>query len=703
MKSLVVSSLASLATVRAAQFVSSSRQTSPVDQVVTLLNELQTTIKADGKTEALAYDKFACWCETTLGEKSKAISDAKTSIEDLQNVILKMKGDLASHAVNIEQLKKDIAANLEAQKEATALREKEHEAYTEGTAESEQCIGALEAAINVLTGAGTGKKEGGLLSVQRHTMQEAQLLSVVGGIRGLLSQPTAQHTLSDDDLSLVREFVEKPEDFMTAKGATAFLSAAEIRNNPFGDYAPQSGRIQGVLKSLYDSFTSDLEKSNAEEAVKEKSFRELMEVKENELKTLQATELRQTTDEADKTKTLSDSQTELDDTKTQLEADEEFFASTKDNCKKKAAGWAERSRLRTEELNGMAQAVAILSSPEAQKTFENSSTTFLQVASDEDHPKHRSKRANKAYERLTVMASKFKSLALARIAMKLGSGGHFDKVIQAIEKMIKLLKEEGEDDIAHRDRCQRKITENTHAMEDLTYTLDKTAKEIERLEQVVSETEDKLTKVEENINSTEAEMAEAKELRTKDSEDALQAHRDDIEAIKLIEQAIKSLSGFYTRNQIPMSFLGKKEDPPETWESDYDTRKSESGGVVAILEMIKEDLEKEIETATGLEKVASANYDTDLNTMRKLLASQKATQVETRMQLADLQRKIASKQEFTSMKEKDLAAEKKTEEALKADCSWVETHFESRKDKRKIELDGLKEAKNYLMGMGGDE
>jgi len=240
-------------------------------------------------------------------------------------------------------------------------------------------------------------------------------------------------------------------------------------------------------------------------------------------------------------------------------------------------------------------------------------------------------------------------------------------------------------------------------MEDLTYTLDKTAKEIERLEQVVSETEDKLTKVEENINSTEAEMAEAKELRTKDSEDALQAHRDDIEAIKLIEQAIKSLSGFYTRNQIPMSFLGKKEDPPETWESDYDTRKSESGGVVAILEMIKEDLEKEIETATGLEKVASANYDTDLNTMRKLLASQKATQVETRMQLADLQRKIASKQEFTSMKEKDLAAEKKTEEALKADCSWVETHFESRKDKRKIELDGLKEAKNYLMGMGGDE
>lgn len=225
------------------------------------------------------------------------------------------------------------------------------------------------------------------------------------------------------------------------------------------------------------------------------------------------------------------------------------------------------------------------------------------------------------------------------------------------------------------------------------------------MEQVKGETEDKMTRIQEKINSTESEMAEAKDLRSKDSEDVLQAHRDDLEAIKLIGQAIKSLSGFYTRNQIQVSFLStsKEEPAPETWDSDYDTRKSESGGVIAILEMIKEDLEKEVKTALGMEQTAALNYDSDLNTMRKLLAAQKATEVETKMQLSDLGRQIANKEEFTGMKEKDFAAEKNTEEALKKDCSWVETHFETRKEKRAMELEGLTEAKNYLMGMGSDE
>eukprot|EP00929_Paragymnodinium_shiwhaense_P076381 TRINITY_DN3926_c0_g1_i1.p1 TRINITY_DN3926_c0_g1~~TRINITY_DN3926_c0_g1_i1.p1 ORF type:complete len:702 (-),score=293.47 TRINITY_DN3926_c0_g1_i1:143-2248(-) len=699
MKLFLASLLGGVATVRSAYLVKT--QQSPVDQVVTLLGELETKIKADGETEKLAYDKYACWCENTLGEKVKAIEDAKKSIESLQTEILRLKAEVASHGANIEQLKKDIAKNIEAQKEAQAIRTKEHESYTEGATESEQCIGALEAAINVLTGAGTGKKEGGLLSVQRHTMQEAQLLSVVGGIRGLLARPTAAHTLSNDDMELVRQFVDNPEEFMPAKGATAFLSAAEIRNNPFGDYAPQSGRIQGVLKGLYDSFANDLERANAEEALKEKAFRELMEVKENELKTLEASELRQTTDEADKSKALSDSQSELDDTKTQLEADEAFFASTKDNCKAKAGEWAERSRLRTEELHGMAKAVAILSSPDAQATFHNASTTFLQLVSEEDnHPRRKSQGATKAYQKLAMMASKFKSLALAKIAMKLGAGGHFDKVIQAIEKMIIMLNQEEQDDVAHRDRCEKKITENTHAMEDLNYTIDKTKKEIERAEQEVSETQDKLTKIEEKINSTSEQMEEQKQLRVKDSDDFLQAHKDDIEAIKLLDKAISALGAFYSSNQIQMSFIAKREEPaPETWSDSYDTRKSESGGVIAILEMIKEDLEKEIQTARGVEQVAAVNYDTDLNTNRKLLAAQKSTKNELNMQLAELDRKIANKNEFISMRDKDFGAEKKTEEALKADCSWVETHFESRKEKRKTELEGLKEAKNYLMGV----
>ena len=48
---------------------------------------------------------------------------------------------------------------------------------------SEQCIGALEAAITVLHGAGANK--------------EVQLLSVVAGVRGILAQPLVTRMLRD--------------------------------------------------------------------------------------------------------------------------------------------------------------------------------------------------------------------------------------------------------------------------------------------------------------------------------------------------------------------------------------------------------------------------------------------------------------------------------------------------------------------------
>merc|ERR1719446_1403422 len=94
---------------------------------------------------------------------------------------------------------------------------------------------------------------------------------------------------------------------------TNTMSAAQVGQNPFGDYAPQSTRIQGILKGMYDTFTSDLEKNNVDEADKQKSFEELMDTKRQELSTLETTLERQESDEAAKAKRLSDSEVLLDD------------------------------------------------------------------------------------------------------------------------------------------------------------------------------------------------------------------------------------------------------------------------------------------------------------------------------------------------------------------------------------------------------
>merc|ERR1719310_1720984 len=76
-------------------------------------------------------------------------------------------------------------------------------------------------------------------------------------------------------------------------------------------------------------------------------------------------------EKAELTKKLADDKVLLKDTKEQLAADKKFFAETKQDCKDNAVAWAQRSRIRTEELQGMTKALEILTSDEAKKTFES--------------------------------------------------------------------------------------------------------------------------------------------------------------------------------------------------------------------------------------------------------------------------------------------------------------------------------------------
>merc|ERR1719440_1198863 len=88
--------------------VPSSRET-PVARVVTLIEELAAKVEADGKEEQQSYDKYACWCESTLLRKAADISTSKETISDLANLIVKLKGEIATHGGEIEDLDKQIA------------------------------------------------------------------------------------------------------------------------------------------------------------------------------------------------------------------------------------------------------------------------------------------------------------------------------------------------------------------------------------------------------------------------------------------------------------------------------------------------------------------------------------------------------------------------------------------------------------------
>jgi len=671
---------------------------SPIARVVGLIIELKAGVEKDGKTEQQEYDKYACWCENTLARKAKAINQAKDLIEKLGKEILGLKGDLGSHGAEVQQLTKDIGDNKKSTQEANEVRDKENAAFEAAKNENEQCMGALEQAIKIMTGAGTGKK--GFLE----TMQEAQVLSVVGGVAKVLDTPLATSSLSEGDIKTVQDFVANPQSFIGSKS----MSAAQTGKGPYGDYAPASSAIQGILKAMYDSMAANIEKDNAEESDTQKAFEELMATKKAELETLETTLEKQSGDQASKKQREAEAQTERDDTIAQLKADESFFEDTKNGCKTKAKEWSERSRLRTEELKGIEEAIQILQDPDAMSSMSASATTLVQL-SERASAHHRSK----AFSSLRKLASKYHSVAMANIAAEVKTGGHFDKIMVMIDKMIADLRKEEQSDIAHRDRCQSSEGKNKNDMADLEHDIEKHTEDIERLDDRETELKATIQSIEGEILDTKNSMKESLDMRNEEMATFKQALKDDTDAVQVIEMAIGALAKFYKKNKIPLGFVQQEpaytvnEDQAPTTSFDgeggaYGGRKGESGGIISIMEMIAEDTKNEIKTSTQDEADSQAAYEKNRGKMRKTLEAQEKSKTEGEKELATTQGKIADTEEAKSSAAADLAEEQALEGSLDTDCAWVETHFDSRREARKTEVDGLVEAKNFLGGAGID-
>merc|ERR1719440_1943479 len=152
-----------------------------------------------------------------------------------------------------------------------------------------------------------------------------------------------------------------------------------------GAYETQSGAIQGILADMMDSFTRDYASNDEEETAKQKDFDALIKTKTEDLKQLEKALTDKTMNEGDDVKQLATDQKEREETEDELKATEEFLETTIDACKSKADEWAERSRLRTEELAGMNEAIDILTADSSKSTFTTAHMGFVQLGLERKH------------------------------------------------------------------------------------------------------------------------------------------------------------------------------------------------------------------------------------------------------------------------------------------------------------------------------
>lgn len=683
----------------------SAKKDNPVQKVVELLEDLKAKVEKDGEKEQALYDKYACWCEETLLEKSKAIDDGTALIQKLTQEILALRGKIEELGVTSRQLEQEVVEAKDGINSAKEIREKEREEYITERKEAEQCIGALEAAIKVLAGAGTKKES--LLT----TIQQAEIISTVADLQSVIKKVPASFKLSKDNMETIRSFVADPSKFLHGFNGAQLHSELSMTSfdasdgkGPFGDYAPASGQIQGILKGMYDSFTGNLEKANEGEATKQKNYKGLMKTKEEEADALEASLDMQKMEKADANKALADSKNLLKDTKEQLAADKEFFAETKQGCKDNAVAWADRSRIRTEELHGMAKAIEILTSDEAKKTFEDAhKELLLQIRNTVKsvNPVKVGRNEINAYERLRGVVKKYPSLRLATIGATIMSGGHFDSVIVMIDKMIRELRQEAEDDEKKREKCDVDKTQLKYAIEDLGDDIKKLDESIERMEAEQEDVEKAIKDKQKEIDETNKTIIEMIEDRQEAHDDFDKALNDDETSISLLQKAIDSLTAVYVNNKMPIpgaALLQTDRQPQAFSKGGYGGSKGESGGIIAILTMIKEDLQAEVDSGKSREEAAQMEFQKQFSDAKALMQKQIEARTALKNQLAQLMADIAIAERKKGRK-KDLKGDKQDElDVIDPPCDWVLETFDSRKEKRTAEIDGLMEAKAMLLG-----
>lgn len=648
--------------------VADKKDDNPVTRVVGLLKDLQSRIEKDGAGEQSAYDKYACWCEETSGKSAATISSLRDLLKTTGNTILRLKGSIATLSSEIQGLAEDIKKNEDQQAELTSVREKENAAFLAEKLEMEQAIAALEKAIAVLGDATSAS-----------FMQTSKWTSSLSEVISKLSKTSLVIKYNDRQFAALQE-----------------LSGKRLGSS----YAPQSATIQGMLSDMYHTFTNNLQTSTAEEAKAHRNYEDLIATYQEELAKLQETlvkkEAAKTEDEiqlADATQTFADSED-------QLKAEISLFDTTKESCAEKTEDWSKRSSLRKMELDGVKKALEVLTSDEAKELFAKSikpgfsgggASSFIQVASLTDT-------ATGDQKALTVLekrAEESHSFRLAALAadIRMQDHGHFDAVIKSIDDLLAQLDEEEKEDIAKVDSCKEEYKDLTSSKNDLDWKIENNKAKVQKHEKAITQKTEAKEVTIESIEDADKQLADMLKERKEGNDAYKKAKDDDEKAIALLRKANQALAKYYETALLQQ---------PDLKLSDKDSAKNQNQGVVSLIDMIITDLTQELAEGKAAEKAAQLAYEKMKESIEDQKAKLEKKKINLEGQIAEEGTSKTAEEDLQKENEDDLDNTKKTEADLKKTCDDAIRLQPERRKKRKIEADGLNQAKEFLAGMSSD-
>lgn len=587
--------------------------------------------------------------------------------------------------------------------QATAQRQKRNGAWMAESEETKSCLTTLQDALKVLiAGSSPEKKDTGFLQ------SSAKAATAVKSVIAALPSTARLQASQFEHLSA---FVQ---------------SGGNLK------YAPQSMTVQGILSEMYTTFAADLESATQAEATQNREFENYMHLKATQKarKETQRAEKRKSKSEAEER--LADTQAIYDETENQRKADIKFFDQTRDACESKHSAWVDRKTLRDEELDGVRQALAVLTTDANRERFighisEGKETgtgdydtgrditpSFVQInshsgESTEDAAMH-------AYASLKEQVKKTHSLRLAALAarVKLTKAGHFEAVIREIDVLLQTLTDEGNADIEKRDQCKNEYQKIASTVANVTWLIEKNDAKIEKLSSLIELREGQLVETNTRIQETQQYKIDITATRSDENCKFSSDKTADQTNIDALVSARDFLTSYFRNHSIDMGPLQgsvkgaalaqqpefdiSADQAPDVQFSGSGKRTTQSKDVVSMLTMIIEDINDEVKNDMKAEEEAQLEYEGMMNEANALLKALDEKKTSLESAIAQRRQERTDEESDRTNNKNDVADELAYKASITDDCDFIIRTFSARATARTAEFEGLEAAKEYLVG-----
>merc|ERR1712151_259317 len=332
--------------------------------------------------------------------------------------------------------------------------------------------------------------------------------------------------------------------------------------------------------------------------------------------------------------------------------------------------WAEVCKTRQEELVALAETIKILNDDDALELFKKtlpSAASLLQVAESAQSLRKRAllaiSEATKHSRHLSVQPQ----LDLIALALK-GKSQGFEKVIGMIDEMVANLKTEQADDEAKKEYCDKEFDTSEDKKKELDLKVSDSATAIEELEGSIATLTEEIAALKAGIKALDKAVAEATEIRKAENADYKELKQSDTAAKEILAMAKNRLNKFYnpklykpppveepTFVQISAhsSNKGAPPPPPETF-GPYTKKTEESTGVIAMIDLLVADLDKELQESAVMEEDAQKEYEEMMaESATKRADDSKAVRDKTALKASE-EEALMTEQESKAATEKEL-------------------------------------------------